>query len=170
MEKHLGFLERRCRLCGKTFSKVQTVQNCDKTAFGRELLNFFGVDIGLDSREIHPQKVWSACRRVVYHLNSGNLDPETSEGRKQGIKLFLLKEHSSNCYCLQKLKGRPSKKELCNNANRCNFSITELKCQCWQYNKSIGHPWISLSFQWNKCTQIEVHKKMPVFSIAHIIF
>ncbi|CAH3039530.1 unnamed protein product [Porites lobata] len=123
MEKHLGFLGRRCRLCGKTFSKVQTVQNCDKTAFGRELLNFFGVDIGLDSREIHPQKVCSACRRVVYHLNSGNLDPETSEGRKQGIKLFLLKEHSSNCYCLQKLKGRPSKKELCNNANQCNFRL-----------------------------------------------
>ena len=88
MEKHLGFLERRCRLCGKTFSKVKTVQNCDKTAFRRELLNFFGVVIGLDSREIHPQKVFSACRRVVYHLNSGNLDPETSEGRKQGIKLF----------------------------------------------------------------------------------
>ena len=54
----------------------------------------------------------SACRRVVYHLNSGNLDPETSEGRKQGIKLFVWKEHSSNCYCLQNLKGRPSKKEL----------------------------------------------------------
>ena len=94
------------------FSKVKTVQNCDKTAFRRELLNFFGVDIGLDSREIHPQKVCSACRRVVYHLNSGNLDPETSEGRKQGIKLFVWKEHSSNCYCLQNLKGRPSKKEL----------------------------------------------------------
>ena len=75
-------------------------------------MNFFGVDIGLDSREIHPQKVCSACRRVVYHLNSGNLDPETSEGRKQGIKLFVWKEHSSNCYCLQNLKGRPSKKEL----------------------------------------------------------
>ena len=97
---------------GKAFSKVKTVQNCDKTAFRRELLNFFGVDIGLDSREIHPQKVCSACRRVVYHLNSGNLDPETSEGRKQGIKLFVWKEHSSNCYCLQNLKGRPSKKEL----------------------------------------------------------
>ena len=96
MEKHLGFLERRCRLCGKTFSKVKTVQNCDKTAFRRELLNFFGVDIGLDSREIHPQKVCSACRRVVYHLNSGNLDPETSEGRKQGIKPFVWKEHSYN--------------------------------------------------------------------------
>ena len=75
-------------------------------------MNFFGVDIGLDSREIHPQKVCSACRRVVYHLNSGNLDPETSEGRKQGIKLFVWKEHSSNCYCLQNLKGRLSKKEL----------------------------------------------------------
>ena len=74
---------------GKAFSKVKTVQNCDKTAFRRELLNFFGVDIGLDSREIHPQKVCSACRRVVYHLNSGNLDPETSEGRKQEIKLFV---------------------------------------------------------------------------------
>ena len=106
MEKHLGFLERGCRLCGKTFSEVKTVQNCDKTAFRRELLNFFGVDIGLDSREIHPQKVCSACRRVVYHLNSGNLDPETSEGRKQGIKLFVWKEHSSNCYCLQNLKTR----------------------------------------------------------------
>ena len=92
MEKHLGFLERRCRLCGKTFSKVKTVQNCDKTAFPRELLNFFGVDIGLDSGEIHPQKMCSACRRVVYHLNSGNLDPETSEGRKQGIKLFVWKD------------------------------------------------------------------------------
>ena len=45
MEKHLGFLERRCRLCGKTFSKAKTVQNCDKTAFRRELLNFFGVDV-----------------------------------------------------------------------------------------------------------------------------
>ena len=74
---------------GKAFSKVKTVQNCDKTAFRRELLKFFGVDIGLDSREIHPQKVCSACRRVVYHLNSGNLDPETSEGRKQEIKLFV---------------------------------------------------------------------------------
>ena len=86
----------------ETFSKVKTVQNCDKTAFRRELLNFFGVDIGLDSREIHPQKVYmcSACRRVLYHLNSGNLDPETSEGGKQGIKLFVWKEHSSNCYCL----------------------------------------------------------------------
>ena len=130
MEKHLGFLERRCRLCGKTFSKVQTVQNCDKTAFGRELLNFFGVDIGLDSREIHPQKVCSACRRVVYHLNSGNLDPETSEGRKQGIKLFLWKEHSSNCYCLQKPKERPSKKGIMQQCKPVQFSITELKCQC----------------------------------------
>ena len=119
MEKHLGFLERRCRLCGKTFSKVKTVQNCDKTAFRRELLNFFGVDIGLDSREIHPQKVCSACRRVVYHLNSGNLDPETSEGRKQGIKLFVWREHSSKCYCLQNLKGRPSKKELKRRRHDC---------------------------------------------------
>ena len=123
MEKHLGFLERRCRLCGKTFSKVKTVQNCDKTAFQRELLNFFGVDIGLDSREIHPQKVCSACRRVVYHLNLGNLGPETSEGRKQGKKLFEWKEQSSNCYCLQNLKGRPSKKELCKGANQCNFRL-----------------------------------------------
>ena len=99
MKKHLGFLERRCRLCGKTFSKVKTVQNCDKAAFRRELLNFFGVDIGLDSREIRPQKLCSACRRVVYHLNSG-------KGGKQGIKLFVWKEHSSNGYCLQNLKTR----------------------------------------------------------------
>ena len=112
MEKHLGFLERRCRLCGKTFSRVKTIQKCDKTALQSELLNFFGVDIELDSREIHPQKVCSACRRIVYHLNSGNLDPETSEWRKQGIKLFVWKEHSSNCYCLQHQKGRRSKKEL----------------------------------------------------------
>ena len=152
MEKHLGFLERRCRLCGKTFSKDKTVQNCDKTAFRRELLNFFGVDIGLDSREIHAQKVCSACRRVVYHLNSGNLGPETSEGRKQGIKLFVWKEHS---WLLKLLlpaepQGKASKKELCNSANQC-----KLKCQCWQYNKSIGHPWITLSFQWNK---LNVHR------------
>ena len=153
MEKHLGFLERRCRLCGKTFSKVKTVQNCDKTAFRRELLNFFGVDIGLDSREIHPQKVCSACRRVVYHLNSGNLDPETSEGRKQGIKLFLWKEHSSNCYCLQKLKGRPSKKELCNNANQCNFRLLNQNINAENIIRALVIP--GLAFHFN---EINVHR------------
>ena len=83
------FFGKKLPFVWENFSKVKTVQNCDKTALRRELLNFFGVDIVLDPREIHPLKLCSACRRVFYHLNSGNLDPETSEGRKQGIKLFV---------------------------------------------------------------------------------
>ena len=45
---------------------LKTVQNCEKTALASELLNFICEDIELDSREIHPQKVCSACRRVAY--------------------------------------------------------------------------------------------------------
>ena len=45
---------------------LKTVQNCEKTALGSELLNFICEDIELDSREIHPQEVCSAGRRVAY--------------------------------------------------------------------------------------------------------
>ena len=66
VEKHAAFLAKRCHLCGKTLMTLKTVQNCEKRALGSELLNFICEDIELDSREIHPQKVCSACRRVAY--------------------------------------------------------------------------------------------------------
>ena len=66
VEKYPAFLAKRCHLCGKTLMTLKTVQNCEKTALGSELLNFICEDIELDSREIHPQKVCSACRRVAY--------------------------------------------------------------------------------------------------------
>ena len=43
---------------------LKTVQNCEKTALGSELLNFICEDIKLDSREIHPPK----CVRPVGEL------------------------------------------------------------------------------------------------------
>ena len=54
IEKHAAFLAKTCRLCGKNLLTLKTVQNCEKTALGSELLNFICEDIELDSREIHP--------------------------------------------------------------------------------------------------------------------
>ena len=54
MEKHAAFLAKRCRLCGKNLLTLKTVQNCEKTVPGSDLLNFIYKDIELDSREIHP--------------------------------------------------------------------------------------------------------------------
>ena len=64
VEKHAAFSAKRCHLCGKTLMTLKTVQNCEKTALGSELLNFICEDIKLDSREIHPPK----CVRPVGEL------------------------------------------------------------------------------------------------------
>ena len=44
-------------------------------------------------------------------------------------------------------QGKAFKEGIMQQCKPVQFSITELKCQCGQYNESIGHPWITLSFQ-----------------------
>lgn len=50
----LLFWQKDAVCVGKILLTLKTVQNCEKTAFGSELLNFICEDIELHSREIHP--------------------------------------------------------------------------------------------------------------------
>ena len=44
-----------------------------KSAFKRELLDKFNINIDADSREIHPEKDCPPCKRFLYHVReSGN--------------------------------------------------------------------------------------------------
>ena len=108
MEKHVNFLARRCRLCGRSLPKSRNVQNCLKTGLRNEILKFYNVDIALDSKDVHPESVCPACKRELYRLNSGSLDKVTAELKKRQLKLFEWKEHCETCYCLQRKRvGRP---------------------------------------------------------------
>ena len=112
MEKHAAFLARRCRLCGRSLAKSRTVQNCLKTGLRNEILKFYNLDITLDTKDVHPERVCSACKRELYRLNSDSLDEGKAELKKQGLKLFEWNEHSETCYCLQKKRvGRPPLKK-----------------------------------------------------------
>ena len=73
MDKHVAFLRNLCRLCGNSVKNEADVAK--KTAFKRELLEKFSINIDEDSSEIHPGKVCPPCKRFLYRVReSGNVD------------------------------------------------------------------------------------------------
>ena len=66
MDKHVAFLRNVCRLCGNSVKNKADVAK--KTAFKRELLEKFDINIDEDSSEIHPEKVCPPCKRLLYRV------------------------------------------------------------------------------------------------------
>ena len=80
-----------------------------KTAFKRELLEKFNINIDEDSSEIHPEEVCPPCKRLLYRVReSGNVDAVSVSTR---TIVNWTSHMESNCRCTSGKKGRPAKKE-----------------------------------------------------------
>ena len=106
MNKHVAFLKNFCRLCGNSVKNKADVAK--KTAFKRELLEKFNINIDEDSSEIHPEKVRPPCKRLLYRVRE-------SAGNAAEISISRTIEKwtshvEDNCRCTSGKKGRPAKK------------------------------------------------------------
>lgn len=108
MDRHLVFLSKHCRLCGKSLKKNS--KNYGKAASEKVLYERFQVDITQDTSEVHPEKLCGSCRSKLYRLSNANEGEEGSR-IKERLTVFIWKPHTEDgaCFC-QCMKGRPAKR------------------------------------------------------------
>lgn len=107
MDKHVAFLRNLCRLCGNSVKNKADVAK--KSAFKRELLEKFNINIDEDSCEIHPEKVCPPCKRLLYRVReSGNVDAVSISRTMVNWTSHV----EGNCRCTSGKKGRPAKKRV----------------------------------------------------------
>ena len=107
MDKHVAFLKNVCRLCGNSVKNKADVAK--KTAFKRELLEKFNINIDEDSSEIHPEKVCPPCKRLLYRVRESGNAAEISVSRT--IEKWT-SHVEDNCRCTSGKKGCQAKKRV----------------------------------------------------------
>ena len=107
MVKHFAYLKNVCRLCGNNVKSKADV--AIKSAFKRELLDKFNINIDADSREIHPEKVCPPCKQILYRVReSGNAIEINVSRTIEKCTCHV----ENNCRCTSGKKGRPPKKRV----------------------------------------------------------
>ena len=104
MDKHVAFLKN---VCGNSVKNKADVAK--KTAFKRELLEKFNINIDEDSSEIHPEKVCPPCKRLLYRVRESGNAAEISVSRT--IEKWT-SHVEDNCRCTSGKKGCQAKKRV----------------------------------------------------------